>query len=184
MATCSPDTKARACGLVAAGSFSIGWTEALAVASTTLTTKDQSALGTAGGIGGSVRFLITSISTTVYNVVLRNRQADQIPRKVAPAVIGSGLPASSVASFIKALAVGPSALADVPGISPSIITAGTRAYQEANANSFRTVFLTTIAFSCVALVATLLLPNLDSLMSDKIATTLGKEKAKDATTEL
>jgi hypothetical protein len=156
----------------------------LAIAAITLTTRDQRELGTAGGIGGSIRFLITSISTTVYNVVLSNRQADEIPSKVPPAVIGSGLPASSVASFIKALAVGPSALADVPGISPSIITAGTRAYKEANSNSFRTVFLTTIAFSCVGLITTLFLPNFDSLLSDKIATTLGKEKAKDATTEL
>jgi hypothetical protein len=184
VATCNVDTKARACGLVAAGSFFIGWTESLAIAAITLTTQNQSELGSAGGIGGSIRFLITSISTTVYNVVLSNRQAEEIPSKVTSAVVANGLPMSSVSSFIKALALGPRAFADIPGISPNIISAGSRAYKEANANSFRTVFLTTIAFSAVALITTLFLPNFDALMSDKIATTLGKEKTKEAKSEL
>ena len=184
VATCTPDTKARACGLVAAGSFCIAWAESLAIASITLTTQNQAELGSAGGIGGSIRFLITSISTTVYNVVLSNRQADEIPLKVSSAVVENGLPMSSVAAFIKALTVGPAALASVPGITPRIIAAGSRAYKEANSDSFRTVFLTTIAFSSVALIATLFFPNFDALMSDKVATTLGKEKVKEAHTEL
>jgi hypothetical protein len=183
VATCNPDTRARACGLVATGSFFIGWAESLAIAAITLTTLNQSELGSAGGIGGSIRFLITSISTTVYNVVLSNRQADEIPKKVTSAVIASGLPASSVSAFIQAFTVGPSAFADIPGITPSIIAAGSQAYKVATSNSFRTVFLTTIAFSCVGLVTTLFLPNFDSLMSNKIATTLGKEKVKDASTK-
>lgn len=179
VATCTPDTKARACGLVAVGSFFIGWTENLAVTAITLTTQNQGELGTAGGIAGSIRYLITSMSTTVYTVVLSSRQAEEIPGKVTAAVIANGLPASSVSSFISGLAVGPSAFADIPGITPNIIAAGSYAYQVANSDSFRTVFLSTIAFSCVALTTTLFLPNFDSLLSDKIATTLGKEKLND-----
>jgi hypothetical protein len=178
VATCTPDTKSRACGLVAVGSFFIGWTESLAIAAITLTTLNQAELGSAGGIGGSIRFLITSISTTVYNVVLSNRLAEQVPNKVGAAVTANGLPASSIASFISALSVGPTALTSIPGVSPSIIAAGTRAYRVATANSFRTVFLTTIAFSAVALISTLFLPDFDPLLSDKVATTLGKEKEK------
>lgn len=166
------------------GSFFIGWTENLAVTAITLTTQNQGELGTAGGIAGSIRYLITSISTTVYTVVLSNRQAEEIPQKVAAAVTTNGLPASSVSSFISALAIGPSAFADIPGITPRIIAAGSYAYRVANSNSFRTVFLSTIAFSCVALIATLFLPNFDSLLSDKIATTLGKEKVNDATNKV
>jgi Fungal trichothecene efflux pump (TRI12) len=186
VATANQDTRSRACGLVATGCFCIGWTESLAVTSITLTTHDQRELGSAGGIAGSIRFMITSICTTVYNVVLSNRQATEIPKLVAPAVIAGGLPASSVPSFIAALSVGSSAFAKIPGITPSIITAGSYAYKEANSNAFRTVFLTTIAFSGTALITTLFLPGLDSLMSDKVATTLGKEKAKneEASSEL
>lgn len=184
VATCSPDTRARACGLVAVGSFCIGWTESLAVTAITMTTLDQSELGSAGGVGGSIRFLITSISTTVYNVVLSNRQSDQIPKKVTAAVIAGGLPASSVAAFISAFAVGPSAFDDIPGVTPAIVAAGSHAYKVANSNAFRTVFLTTIAFSSIALITTLFLPNFDSLMSRKVATTLGKEKVKEADTKV
>lgn len=157
--------------------------ESLAIAAITLTTQNQSELGSAGGIGGSIRFLITSISTTVYNVVLSNRQADEIPTKVPAALIGAGLPEGSVLSFIQALAVGPSALAQVPGINPEITAAGVRAYKIANASSFRTVFLTTIAFSSVALIASLFLPNFDKLLTKEVATTLGKEKTMDSKVE-
>lgn len=183
VATCTPDTRARACGLVAAGSFFISWMEALAITAITLTTPDQRELGSAGGIGGSIRFLITSIATTVYNVVLSNRRDDEISNKLPPALIRAGLPETSVPSFIQVLTLGPSALAEVPGINTEIIAAGTRAYKVANANSFRTVFLVTIAFTAVTSIVSLFLPNFDDLLTDKVATTLGKETTKEAKTE-
>lgn len=180
VATCSPDTRSRACAFVAVGSFFIAWMESLAIAAITLTTPNQSELGSAGGIGGSIRFLITSISTTVYNVILSNRQAKEIPATVPAALVSAGLPESSIVSFIKALALGPASLAKVPGISPEITAAGLRAYKIANANSFRTVFFATIAFSSVALIASLFLPNFDNLVTKQVATTLGKEKIAES----
>jgi hypothetical protein len=65
MATCGVGTKTRASVLVSLGVFFIGWTEGAAITIVTLTAKDQFALGTSAGIAGSIRFLISSIASTV-----------------------------------------------------------------------------------------------------------------------
>jgi MFS family permease len=173
MATSTVDSKTTACTLVSLGVFFIGWAESLAITMVTLSAKDQNNLGSASGVAGSIRFFISSIAATVYSVVLSNRLATTIAQQVPSAVIAAGLPASSVAGFIAALG-GSNSMQNVPGVTPKIIAAGTAAYKEANVMAYRTVFLTSIAFSAVALIASLLLPNLDYLLTNKVATTLHK----------
>lgn len=119
----------------------------------------------------------------MYSVTLNNKLAETIPKKVPPAVMGAGLPSSSVADFTSAL-TGLTALEQVPGISESAIAAGVRANKEANAEAYRTVFLVTIAFSGIALISSLLLPDVDKLFTNKVASTLhkgrkGKKGRKD-----
>ncbi|KAL5115856.1 hypothetical protein ACEQ8H_006258 [Pleosporales sp. CAS-2024a] len=87
----------------------IGWTEGVAITIVTLAAKDQSALGTASGVAGSIRFLISSVAATVYTVILSNRLVKTIATQVAPALAAAGLPMSSIPSFIAALALGPTA---------------------------------------------------------------------------
>lgn len=179
MATCTPDTRARAATLVSLGVFFIGWTESLAITMVTLTVKNQNELGSASGVAGSIRFLISSVSATIYTVILSNRLATTIPATVGPAVIKAGLPANSTADFIAAFALGPTAFEKIPGVTPTILAVGTRAYQIANASAYRTVFLSTIAFTGVAVIATLFLPNVDHLLTGDVATTLHDRKNED-----
>jgi hypothetical protein len=138
----------------------------------TLAAKDQFALGTASGVAGSIRFLISSIAATVYSVILSNRLTKTISTIVPPALLASGLPSSSIPSFISAFALGPTAFAAIPGVTPTILAAGTAAYKQANAEAYRTVFLSNIAFSGVAIICSLLLPNVDHLLTGQVATTL------------
>ena len=172
MATCTAETKVRACCLVSIGVFFIGYMEGIALTMTTVTLKNQQELGTGGGVAGSIRFLISSISATVYTLVLTNRLATTVPAEVVPAITNAGLPASSVVSFIEGFTTG--SFAGVKGVTPAIIAIGTKAYQLANADAYRTVFLSTIAFTGAALVASMWLPNVDDLMTEKVATTLHK----------
>lgn len=174
MATCTPDTRARACALMSIGVFSIGWTEGLAITIVTLSASEQEHLGSPSGVAGSIRFFICSIASTIYTAILTNRLAQTISSMVPPKIIQAGLPSSSVEQFIAAFSVGSSAFESVPGITPEILAVGTRAYQEANAAAYRTVFLSTIAFSGVAIIAALLLPNVDKFLTGKVATTLHK----------
>lgn len=145
----------------------------------TLTVNDQSELGSASGVAGSIRFLISSIAASIYSVILSNRLAQTIPAFVGPAVANAGLPTTSTADFIAAFSLGPTAFDKVPGITPTILALGTRAYQEANASAFRTVFLSTIAFTGVAIIATLFLPNIDHLLTGKVAATLSGDRNKE-----
>lgn len=176
MATCGVGTMNRAAALLSMGVFFIGWTEGAAITIVTLAAKDQYALGTASGVAGSIRFLISSIAATVYTVILSNRLATTIAAQVPPALIAAGLPVSSIPGFISAFAVGPTAFAAIPGVTPAILAAGTSAYKQANADAYRTVFLSNIAFSGVAIICSLLLPDVDHLLTGQVATTLHQGK--------
>lgn len=171
-ATCGPDSKVTAGVLVSLGAFFIGWTESLAITLLTMAATDQNNLGSASGLAGSIRFLISSIASTVYNVILNNRLATTIPEKVPPALTGAGLPATSVAKVITGLTTGKFE-DNIPGLTPEILAVGTRAFQVANAAAYKTVFLSTIAFTGIAILCTVGLPRgLDGLLTGRVITTL------------
>jgi len=173
VAVCTPDTKALACGLVFMGCFFVGWVENVCLSLTTIALDDQNEIGTGAGVAGSVRAAISTISQTVYVVVLSNRLTTTISTQVPAALVKAGLPATSVVAFLSAITVGtPAAFEAVPGISESITAAGLRAYKVANADAYRTVFLTTIAFSGLALVLSCFVPNVEDRMTDDVAAAL------------
>ena len=62
----------------------------------------------------------------------------------------------------------------ISGVNDSIIAAGVQANKEANADAYRTVFFVSIAFSAIALASALCLPNVDGLLTNKVASTLHK----------
>ncbi|CAK7211014.1 hypothetical protein SCUCBS95973_000986 [Sporothrix curviconia] len=171
VATCNPDTRVRACVLVSLGVFFLGWLESLAISLITLTAKDQSNLGTSGGLAGSILFFVVSISSTVYTVVLRARIEVTIPAAVTPVVEQAGLPASSVAAFINGFTTG--SFANITGLTDDILAVGTHAFYVGNFNADRTVFLVTIAFTGLACIAGILLPNdVDKYLTDRVHVTL------------
>jgi hypothetical protein len=170
------DNRETIMALIFIGCFFIGWNETICLANATILVKDQRHIGAAGGITGSVRGAISSILIAVYTTVLSNRLTSTISTQVPAAVLKAGLPTTSVAEFIKAFSVGtPDAFQAVPGITANILAVGTRAYKVANADAFKTVYLTTIAFSALAVVLTFFSPNTDDLMSGKVAATLHNE---------
>lgn len=176
IATSTPDSHVRSSALVAVGSFMAGWGEGTAITVVTLLAPDQAQLGSASGVAGSIRFLISSIASTVYNVVLSNRLAEEIPAQVPKALIDAGLPEGSVAGFIDGMTTG--SFEGVAGLTDAIMAIGSRAYQVANMDAYRTVFLTNIAFSGVAIICAVLLPNVDVFMTNQVATTLHRGKDK------
>ena len=173
MAACTPDSLGMACGLAFLATAFVGYNEILNSTVATISIDDQREIGTATGAGGSARSFISTVCSTVYTVVLSNRLAETIPALVPPALVSAGLPTSSVADFISALTLGTPALADVGGISPSIEAAGVRAYQEANAQAYKTVFLTTLAFSGIGIIVCFWCPNVDRYLVGDVTVTLG-----------
>lgn len=171
VATCGPNDKAKAIGLVWMGSFFIGWNESVVLALCTISIDDQREIGTAAGIAGSMRALISSIISTVYVVVLTNRLTETVTNQVPAALVEAGLPASSVADWLTALTTGGD-ITTIPGANAAINTAGSIAYQFASAAAFKTVFFTTLAFTGLGVVVNFFVPNVDDRMSDGVAATL------------
>ena len=110
---------------------------------------------------------------SVYTVILSNRLATTILSLVPPALLSSGLPATSVPSFLNALTLGtPAAWSAVNGLTPAIQAAGVRAYQEASASAYKTVFLSTIAFCGVGIVCSFWAPNVDGFLNRDVVVQL------------
>lgn len=131
---------------------------------------------------GALRSVMGGICSAIYSVILTNRLAHTIPAQVPAAVINAGLPVDSVASFLQALTTGSEqALAAVKGLTPQILAAGTAAYKHASSDAFRTVFLSSIAFSGVGIILTFFVPNVDDRMTNEVAAVLhrGAHDRKD-----
>jgi hypothetical protein len=150
MASCTPDAKGRANVLMALGCFFIGWNETVCLANAGIEVEDQQEIGTAVGMAGSIRSSISTICSSVYVAVLTNRLAETIPADVPPAVISAGVPASSVPKFIAGFTTGN--FSSVQGLTGEITAVGVRAYKEANASAYSTVFYTSIAFTGLAII--------------------------------
>lgn len=162
------------------GCFWIGWNESICLANTTICLSDQREIGIAGGLGASIRAAICAVLVAVYTTIFSNRLTQTTATHVPPALINAGLPEDSVADFLGVVGtagvIAPSdAYASVQGISDSIIEAGVKAYKLANVDAFRTVYLSTIAFSGIAIILTFWAPNTEEYMTDRVAATLGQE---------
>lgn len=84
----------------------------------------------------------------------------------------AGLPITSIPSFIEALAAqNTAALATVPGVTPSVIEAATIATKYAYQRSFEVVYLVSLAFGLLCIIASLTIDGekLDAAMTDQIA---------------
>jgi hypothetical protein len=138
-------------GLLIVGIFCLGICEGVGLTMCTVAIKNQEEIGTAGGISGSVRSTGSTIGGVVFNTVLANRLTNTISSLVPPAATKAGLPASSVPALISALQ-GLTPTKNVPGLNPAILDSATEAYKNANAQAYRTVFLTTLAFSVFAVI--------------------------------
>src|ERR1051326_2960486 len=162
MATCTPETPTRAIVLLLLGSIFIGVNECLTSTCATICLEDQREIGTALGFGGSARSVISTLSITIYTVILSNRLNATVPQQVPLALLQAGLPKDSVVAFLAAYADGsPIAFNGIHGLTPEILAIGMKAYKYALADAYRTVFLVTIAFNGVGFILTWFAPNVD-----------------------
>ncbi|PGH27528.1 hypothetical protein AJ80_00769 [Polytolypa hystricis UAMH7299] len=168
----TPDNGNTVIALIVVGCFFIGWVESLAITNVTITVRDQQEIGVAGGIAGSVRSVICTILTAVYTTILSNRLGQTVPDQVPPALIDAGLPESSVASFLSALPLGPAALENVQGINEKVLAAGMRAYKVACSDAYRTVYLSTLAFTGLAIILSFIGPDIEKYLDGGVAAVL------------
>lgn len=164
-------------GLITTGVLLIGMAEGIAIASTTFNLRTQEEIGTAGGLSGAIRSFGSAIGTVVYGTILTNRLARTVPALVGPAALGAGLPASSLPRLIATLEAGATPnTATVPGLSEEVLRVAEAAYRVACAQAYRTVFLSTLGFSGVAMVLVWFTKGVDEAQATFVASHIHRPK--------
>jgi hypothetical protein len=113
------------------------------------------------------------VIAAIYVAILDNRVAVNLPKDVSSAALGAGLPETSLTDLLEAVSAGTtSAMEAVPGINENIMTAVFNAVKTAYSQSFRTVFLVSIAFGGLAVVAAFASVPVDEKLDNAVAAKL------------
>jgi hypothetical protein len=160
------------------GTIAAGYIENLTLSSTAYL-WDPADMGLVTGAMGAVRTGLSAIATSMYSSILATESAKYIPQKVIPAAVAAGLPESSLPNLLSNIALGD--LTTVPGITTDIIATTRQAVKDAYASSFRTVYLCTLPFGAMLIVAALLSPNVECYLTNEVARKLHNREFKSGT---
>lgn len=175
MASAKAGTENRTVTFLLIGAAAAGYVENLTLSSMALVWEPED-IGLVAGVLGSIRTACGSIATSLYISVLSNQLTKYMPQYVVPAATGAGLPESSLTELFAGITAG--SFETVPGITPAIQAAVGSAVQQAYAMSFRTVFLCTLPFGAIILVAAIISPNVEDYLTADVARKLqGKHVA-------
>lgn len=123
-------------------------------------------IATATACTTSSRAVAGAMFSAIYTAAFNTRLKKFLPEYIAKSALAAGLPASSIADFIQALSEADTvALGKVPGVTPTIIALGTRALQQAYADSLRVVFIIAVPFGVVGCIACCFLGDLSETMN-------------------
>lgn len=169
LALSTPDTLVRSTCLMFFASYAIGICEMIQSIVSSISIDDQREIGTAVGTAGGVRQLFSCIGGTIFTAVLANKLGSNIPARVPAALLEAGLSEADIPAFIAAVSVNPSSVfTALPGVTSSIAAAGLRAYQDAAASSYSTVFLVTIYLSVISSLLAIWAPNVNHLLTSNV----------------
>jgi len=175
MASANADNENRTVAFLLIGAAAAGYVENLTLSSMALVWEPED-IGLVAGVMGSIRTAGGAIATSLYISILSNQVTKYLPKYVVPAATGAGLPATSITQLFAGITSG--SFKDVPGITPEIQAAVGAAVKHAYSMSFRTVFLCTLPFGGIILIAAILSPNVEDYLTADVARKLqGKHVA-------
>ncbi|KAL6704665.1 hypothetical protein ACN47E_007947 [Coniothyrium glycines] len=166
IAASDASTQSQTTVLLLIGTTAAGYIENLTLSSTAYL-WDPADIGLVTGVMGAIRTGLSAIATSMYSSILATESTKYIPQKVSKAALAAGLPPSSLSILLSSITSGD--FSAVPGISPEIVAATSTAVKEAYATSFRTVYLCTLPFGALLIVAALLSPNVEQYLTDEVA---------------
>jgi hypothetical protein len=118
-----------------------------------------------------------SSTVSIYLAIYSDRLTAFLPQEIVPAVGGAGLPASSVPELFAAISNGTSAaLEAVPGMNDVVLEALRLATKHAYAHAFKIVYLATLAFTGVGLIAAFYITDVDDYLTNYVNKTIHKPK--------
>jgi len=183
MAGMTPHSLGGAVTLVALAGFCVGCVNLISVTMIILRCRDEY-IGVAVGLAGTARTVGGAIATAIYSTVLSNKVEEVLPTKVAESVVPLGFKLQDLSALIMALSSGSqTALMKVPGISPRIISSAVYAIKDSYAEGFKLIYLISIAFGSVALLAAIGTKNIDDTLTDHLAVELNQGRHTEESKE-
>ncbi|KAL4804326.1 fungal trichothecene efflux pump [Aspergillus unguis] len=171
MAAVTPSTKTMAILFSLISSMGIGYMEIITLVGGPLSVAAKD-IGLASGLQFAVRTAFDSLADSIYVTILANKVAENMPKYIIPAVTAAGLSESSAEQLVEAIAAGNATLVQqVPGITPAAIEVGEHAAQIAYRESFKIIYLASLAFGGLAVVASLVMSakDMQATMTTKIS---------------
>lgn len=141
----------------------------------------HSLIATATAITTCSRAISSTIFTAIYTTAFSRRLKTYMPQYISIAVLQAGLPPGSVPAFVQSLAQGSNAtaLSEIPGVTPAIISAGLEALKQAYADAVRIIWIIAAPFGVVACVACFFIRDLKKTMNYRVDAPLEQLTAKN-----
>ena len=115
--------------------------------------------------------------------ILNNKVSQNITDNVVPALVGAGLPPTSVEPYLTAVEAGDvSALETVSGINKKIIEVGTVAITAAYQNAFKLTWLATLGFGLLCFICACGARDIDQKLTRDVIRRLGVGFGKEKDT--
>lgn len=125
-------------------------------------------VGIAMGIVTTARNVGGSVATTIYTTILKNELAKKLGVGIATALAKAGLPLAEVPGVTEAIATGNTTSSAFIGVSPAILEAGAYGLKIAYCDSFKVVYLVSIAFGVVGTICGMGTMNVGKFMTHKV----------------
>lgn len=125
-------------------------------------------IGIATGLTICMRAVGGSVGTTVYSTILQSRLKHNIVKDVALPLAFSGLDPTVLPAVVEALSTGDATNPVLLNLTPKMIVIAIDGLKKAWTDSFRIVYLVTIAFGVVGTLVVCFSANTDHLLSHRI----------------
>ncbi|KAF2489135.1 fungal trichothecene efflux pump [Lophium mytilinum] len=175
LASSTQHTRARTVAFMVLGATAAGYVESVTLSSYAYFFAADD-IGLVSGAAGAIRIACGAVATSMYSSILSSKLSTYLPQYVTPAATGAGLPAASLPALFEGIAAG--SYAAVPGITGGIEGVVGEAVKHAYSESFRIVFLCTLPFGAISLVAAFFCPNVDEFLVGDVARKLHKGGVK------
>ena len=125
-------------------------------------------LGIATQTANAVRSLGGSVATAIYSTILTNEITENLPKYIAPVLIGNGVAPQDLPATIGALVAGDLTSPAIKALAPATLDAALEQQKYAWAASFRMVYLIGIVFGALGTICAAFSMDVFPLMSNKV----------------
>jgi uncharacterized membrane protein YeaQ/YmgE (transglycosylase-associated protein family) len=129
---------------------------------------DHNYIGVATAFMITIRSMGGAVATVVYVTILQNRLQSDLPKFVGIPLTEAGVPPSRIPSIISALVNSHFTNSFLAGLSQNTLQAGKIGLQNAYADSFRLVYLISIAFGVIGIIVVAFAADVDHLMTSQV----------------